>query len=254
MILRWIFIDIGGPILDDGPLFRYLAEALQRILREQGHRVTEESFHKAMRLGWRQGAPSTLDFIVRHFTLSEEEFRGAKEAYWQVYRDLSNEEYRSLQILRPGVPQALRELSSRFELATLSNNIVRVKGLLEDYGIAGFFSASGISEEVGYSKPDLRLFQHVLRQADCRPEEAMMVGDRLDNDILPAQSLGLMTAHVKLEHNFGATSSALNGIDPDYEVDSLQELAQLLMTTSSSARTEGFFEEDVGPSWSGGAR
>jgi HAD superfamily hydrolase (TIGR01549 family) len=254
MILRWIFIDIGGPILDDGPLFRYLAEALRDILHEQGRPVTEESFQKAMRLGWRQGAPSTLDFIVRHFTLSEEEFRRTKEAYWQVYRDLSDEQYRSLQILRPGVPQALRELSSRFELATLSNNIVRVQGLLEDYGIAGFFNASGISEEVGYSKPDLRLFQHVLRQADCRPEEAMMVGDRLDNDILPARNLGLMTAHVKLEHNFGATNPALDRIDPDYEVSSLQELAQLLMATSSSARREGVFKEDVGPSRSGGAR
>jgi FMN phosphatase YigB (HAD superfamily) len=82
----------------------------------------------------------------------------------------------------------------------------------------------------------------------------MMVGDRLDNDILPAQNLGLKTAYVKLEHNFGATSSALDRIDPDCEVGSLQELAQLLMATSSSARREGVFKEDVGPSRSGGAR
>ena len=47
MILRWMFIDIGGPILDDGPLFRYLAEALRGFLREQGHPVTEEGFQTA---------------------------------------------------------------------------------------------------------------------------------------------------------------------------------------------------------------
>jgi len=39
MSLRWLFIDIGGPILDDGPLFDYLAAALRGILVAHGHRI-----------------------------------------------------------------------------------------------------------------------------------------------------------------------------------------------------------------------
>jgi HAD superfamily hydrolase (TIGR01549 family) len=254
MALSWIFIDIGGPILDDGPLFDYLAEELREILIAQGCSVTRESFQEAMQLGWREGAPSTLDYIIRHFASTGEIYERAKEAYWQVFRDLSDEEYRRLQILRPGVAQALEVLSSRYKLATLSNNIVRVKDLLEEYGIAGFFSASGISEEVGYSKPDLRLYQHMLRVASCGPEEAMMVGDRLDNDILPARKLGMMTAHIKLKHNFGPANPVFDQIDPDFQASSLWELAQMLVSGNSAAIQEGTSQEDVGPTWEGGVR
>jgi len=254
MALSLICIDIGGPILDDRPLFDYLAEKLRGILCAQGYSATGEKFQEAMRLGWREGAPSTLDYIIRYFASTGEDYQRAKQAYWQIFRDLADEEYRRLQILRPGVVQALEALCSRYRLATLSNNIVRVKGLLKEYGIAGFFSVSGISEEVGYSKPDPRLYQHVLQEAGCQPDEAMMVGDRLDNDILPAQKLGMMTAHVKLEHNFGATNPAFDQIDPDFQVLSLRELAQILVPASSSAGKEGISKENVGSAWEGSAR
>ncbi len=244
MGLRWIFIDIGGPILDDGPLFRYLADALREILCVQGHPATEQRFQKIMHLAWRQGAPSTLDYIIQHFASTEEEYRRAQEAYSSIFQSLSDEQYRRLQILRPRVLQALEILSARYELATLSNNIVRVKDLLKEYGIARFFSVSGVSEEVGYAKPDPRLYQHVLREAGCRPEEAMMVGDRLDNDILPAGKLGLMTAHIVLEDKFGAPDPDIGQIDPDLQVSSLWELSQNLVPSTSSACAERASEKD----------
>jgi HAD superfamily hydrolase (TIGR01549 family) len=254
MALRWLFIDIGGPILDDGPLFDYLAAALRGILVAQGNPITGEKFQEAMQLGWRQGAPSTLDFIVRHFTATEGNYQRAKAAYWEVFRGLSDEEYGRLQILRPSVPQALEILSGRYELATLSNNIVRVKELLEEYDIARFFSISGISEEVGYSKPDHRLFQHVLQKANCRPAEAMMVGDRLDNDILPAKKLGLITAQVMLDHSFGAPPPDLDGIEPDLRVSSVRELSQKLVPNGATTIGEKAPRLDNNPSWEGGAQ
>ena len=33
--------------------------------------------------------------------------------------------------------------------------------------------------------------------ADCRPENAVMVGDRLDNDIRPAKELGMKTIRIR---------------------------------------------------------
>jgi FMN phosphatase YigB (HAD superfamily) len=82
---------------------------------------------------------------------------------------------------------------------------------------------------VGYAKPDPQLFWHVIRQAGCRPAEAMMVGDRLDNDILPAQKLGLATAQILLENTFGAPPAHILDVRPDFRVSSLWELAQKLV-------------------------
>jgi HAD superfamily hydrolase (TIGR01549 family) len=188
-----------------------------------------------MRSGWRQGAPSTLDFIIRHFVSTDEEYERAKRSYWEVFRGLTWEEYRQLQFLRQEVPRALDVLAGRYRLATLSNNVARVRELLEELEVAPFFSAWGISEEVGREKPDPRLFHHVLDQAGCRPEEAMMVGDRLDNDILPAQELGLATALVELNHNFGAPPRHVREVQPDMRVDSLWDLARKLAPEAETA-------------------
>jgi HAD superfamily hydrolase (TIGR01549 family) len=239
MNLRWLFIDIGGPILDDGPLFDYLAAALRGILAAQGHPVGGAAYEKAMESGWQEGASSTLDYIIRYFVASEEGYFRAKRAYWEVFHGLSWTEYRRLQPLRSGVPEALERLAGRYRLATLSNNVLRVKDLLEEYGIGHVFSAWGISEEVGSSKPDRGLFDHVLDQAGCRPAEAMMVGDRLDNDILPAQRLGLNTALITLKNTFGAPPTHVRSIAPDIRAASLLELAEKLVPEADTGLPQG---------------
>jgi FMN phosphatase YigB (HAD superfamily) len=35
-----------------------------------------------------------------------------------------------------------------------------------------------------------------LENAECKPENAVMIGDRLDNDIYPAKKLGFKTVHI----------------------------------------------------------
>lgn len=46
-------------------------------------------------------------------------------------------------------------------------------------------------------KPDESIFLEALRIAACAPSDAIMIGDRLDNDIYPAIKLGMKTIWVK---------------------------------------------------------
>ena len=58
------------------------------------------------------------------------------------------------------------------------------------------------------------------------PEEAAMVGDRLDNDIAPAKRLGMRT--VRILQGYGALSRPRDGWDePDHTVSALLELPSL---------------------------
>jgi FMN phosphatase YigB (HAD superfamily) len=59
-----------------------------------------------------------------------------------------------------------------------------------------FISVSIASAEVGLEKPDPAIFDLALRQARCAASQAVMIGDRLDNDIRPARMLGLKTVRV----------------------------------------------------------
>jgi putative hydrolase of the HAD superfamily len=88
---------------------------------------------------------------------------------------------------------ALERLSGRYRLGVLANQEAWIRETLERDGLARFFELWAISAEVGIEKPDQRLFEHALREAEVPAERCVMIGDRLDNDIIPARRLGIRT-------------------------------------------------------------
>lgn len=55
----------------------------------------------------------------------------------------------------------------------------------------------GSSERWGVEKPDAGFFTHVVEAADAPPEEIVYVGDRVDNDVLPALGAGLHAIRIR---------------------------------------------------------
>jgi len=59
-----------------------------------------------------------------------------------------------------------------------------------------YFDAFAISDEVGVSKPDARMFHHALAQLDIAPADysrVIMVGNNLERDIKGANALGIIS-------------------------------------------------------------
>ena len=50
------------------------------------------------------------------------------------------------------------------------------------------------SDDWGVTKPDPGFFEKMIEVSPSGPDETLYVGDRLDNDIVPAARLGLRTA------------------------------------------------------------
>ena len=55
----------------------------------------------------------------------------------------------------------------------------------------------GSSESWGVAKPDPAFFARLVQALDAAPEKIAYVGDRVDNDILPALAAGLVAVHVR---------------------------------------------------------
>jgi HAD superfamily hydrolase (TIGR01662 family) len=53
------------------------------------------------------------------------------------------------------------------------------------------------SASLGVRKPDPAFFEKVVELMGCRPAEVAYVGDRVDNDVLPAARAGLVAVHVR---------------------------------------------------------
>ena len=60
----------------------------------------------------------------------------------------------------------------------------------------------------------MRFFQIVLKQAEAKPEDVIMVGDRVDNDIFPAKLLGMGTIHFHV-----GPHKVQPILSPEYEAD-----------------------------------
>lgn len=59
------------------------------------------------------------------------------------------------------------------------------------------FQFIGSSERWGVKKPDPRFFEHVIRDGAAAPDRSVYVGDRVDNDIRPAQAAGMRAVFVR---------------------------------------------------------
>lgn len=61
---------------------------------------------------------------------------------------------------------------------------------MRNHGILKYIDLVVASAEEGVAKPDLRIFEIALKRSGCPAEYAVMAGDRIDNDIVPAKKMG----------------------------------------------------------------
>ena len=73
------------------------------------------------------------------------------------------------------------------------NNSARTEAFARDLGLA---DVVGSSERWGVAKPDTAFFRRLIAEAGCAPDEIVYVGDRVDNDVLPALAAGLQAIHL----------------------------------------------------------
>ena len=84
------------------------------------------------------------------------------------------------------------------KLGIIANQIAGINQRLKNWGLLKYFDVVVTSAERGISKPNKFIFKKAFELAKCNPENAMMVGDRLDNDVLPAKQLGMKTVWLRM--------------------------------------------------------
>ena len=131
-----------------------------------------------------------------------------------------------LEVLYKEAPEVLKALSEKYKLGVIANQADGLRERLQSFGLLQYFKYVISSWDVKVMKPDIRIFEHALKAANCQPQDAVMIGDRIDNDTAPAQSLGMKAVWIK--QGFGKLQTALAAANPpDYEVEKLTELLKI---------------------------
>lgn len=93
--------------------------------------------------------------------------------------------------LYPDAIPCLTALKSRgFKVLIAGNQPIEAEAALARLRMPADLIAS--SAGWGVSKPDPLFFEHVIKSAGVSPDSIAYVGDRMDNDVLPARAAGMV--------------------------------------------------------------
>lgn len=87
----------------------------------------------------------------------------------------------------------LENLRKKYPLVLVSNFYGNIETVLKDFDILDCFKKVIESAKVGVRKPDSAIFELGVKALGLKPEEVLVVGDSIKNDIGPAKKLGCHT-------------------------------------------------------------
>ncbi|WP_049653656.1 HAD family hydrolase [Kitasatospora sp. MY 5-36] len=137
--------------------------------------------------------------------------------------------------LYPDVRGAFAQLRAEgLWLAIAGNQTVRAGAILRRL-FTDDVDLIGTSDDWGASKPDPAFFERVAEAVPAESHEILYVGDRLDNDVLPARAAGMRTALIRrgpwgwIQQHDPAAGQAT------FRIDSLAELPDLIAKFNAAA-------------------
>ena len=201
---KWIFFDVGSTLVDETEAYNH---RIRNIIANTD--ISFEAFD-AMRISLAKQGYDGNSQAIKHFGLKKTPWHSEDEV---LYGDAE----RTLRLLR----------EKGFHLGIIANQPLGTQTRLANWGILQYFDTVIASAEAGGAKPDRAIFEKAFEAAGCTPEESMMVGDRLDNDIIPAKAVGMKT--VWLRNGLSKFQSAEFGKGyADYQIETLSELLEVL--------------------------
>ena len=203
MRATWLFFDMGSTIMDE-------TAAMEKRIRDSivGTDITFEAFTAKM---------AEFRAIGMREDLAAFDYFGLKKAPWP----------RDTEYPYPDAEAVLRTLQARgYRMGIIASQPLGSAQRLARFGLRDYFDVICASAEEGVDKPDPALFRRALTRAGCAPADAVMIGDRTDNDVAPAKSLGMQT--VLIRQGYGGYHIVHHeGEIPDATVDSLPELLDI---------------------------
>lgn len=128
--------------------------------------------------------------------------------------------------LRSDALEVLFLLKEKYELHLATRYPLPLQEkILKDYQLEKIFKL--IKETPPFIKPDYRFFIWLLDKIKIKPEAALMIGDQIEIDIIPAKSVGLKTMWLYQGdvNSFSLPQKAM----PDWHVKTFKEIAEILL-------------------------
>ncbi|MCA9932671.1 MAG: HAD family hydrolase [Ardenticatenaceae bacterium] len=228
-------IDWSRQIKPYPEIYRFHLENLYTFLSETGHTLPPietfvQQYQEVVRHAWDEAKivwagvnfATVLKTLFRALALdlSQIDIQAAMQAFnWQPVPNVAPfaDTHATLQTLK----------QQGYQLGLITNSMMPMwmRDIeLRAYELIDYFDGRLTSGDFGHMKPHPAIYHELLRQLGCRPEQAIFVGDRPANDIAGANDAGMISVLMSPPH----VIRDLNGVQPDYTIETLQDLLPIL--------------------------
>jgi putative hydrolase of the HAD superfamily len=234
-MLKWIVFDFADTLYDHNLIRRKFIEnkSLSRILAKFNLKVSEKKIARLME----NIRISMQGRIERHS--GQLVFKKIGEAFNKKFTQNQLNEmeklYRKQELkyfkLLPGALEVVKLAKKKgLKLALISNMSSELFAQkLAKSGLSENFNIKITSTEVGGEKSSLFPFMVFLARAnkliETKPEEVLIVGDRIDEDV-NAAILGMRTV---LFQRRNSKFKAVHGLQPDFKIKNLKQLKKIII-------------------------
>lgn len=205
-MVKWLFFDLGGTVYDETFSDK---QRIDRFIEKARLDIAYDDFYAEMQMAAEEFAPSPFGAAREKLGIEENV-------------PYSNEK----EILYPNAVEVIRNLSEKYKLGIIANQPPNTAERLKNDGLYDLFQICLLSECVNLFKPDTAFFKRALEEAGCNPCEAVMIGDRLDNDVFPAKNVGMKTVRI-VQGLYSVQRASRDEYAADYEIGSLEELLDI---------------------------
>tara|TARA_Y100001934_G_C12258303_1_gene728664 strand:- start:663 stop:1346 length:684 start_codon:yes stop_codon:yes gene_type:complete len=221
-MIKAIIFDLDNTLLDFVKMKQFAVKASIRAMNEAGLNVDEESGYKDvmelyMTTGWENQLvfddylkQTTGEVSNKILAAGVVAYRRAREATLLVY---------------PNVNKTLIELlKTQIRLAVVSDAPSREAWMRLYYlNLHHVFDPVLTFDDTGARKPSPKPFKLALEKMNVGPDEALMIGDWPDRDVVGAKQIGMKTIFARYGDTFGTKESGA-----DWDVNDIHEVVGII--------------------------
>ena len=241
MTVRGLIFDINGTLVDihthecHDEAYMVISKLLDYQGISLGHDTIKELYFQIMKEQRHESKEEYPEFdapgifreiLERHATDFTRALPADKIAALPLFLA---ETFRAVSRIRlqiyPGVEEILAQLRGRYPMAAVSDGqSAWAVPELHAVGLLGYFKPVIVSGDLGYRKPDKRIFEAALMQMKLDPAEVLFIGNDMYRDIFGAHQLGMKTIFFKSNQG----DQEKEGVEPDYIIYKFSELTQAI--------------------------
>ena len=219
-----VLLDAGGIILDESEHEKLRAGIIVQVLEDIVPGYSISTYYSDVEEAVNSFSPKLYQFV---FWIH---LKNDKSLFDRLYASHLERWKQSKPLLKLslGLEDEVRKICRDFKVGIAGQYGHEILDLLAEKSVLDCFSYHLTQDDIFVTKPDARYCEQIVRTIGVTPQECIMVGDRIDNDIIPAKQLGMKTILIRVGLHKNQQPRIPSEM-PDVELNEVKGLAEAVV-------------------------